>query len=613
MKKILRSIAAIFLSAVLLTQLAGCGLVPVAVLVLGRGCAGASADNSTEDPTENPTEDPTEDPTIIPPDISYERIDIPFSTLSYERPDTDAIRSSMDALTQKIQSGENAQTVLADYADILASYDHVDTMASLAYILYSKDVTEEYYDDEYTYLVAELNDLDLDLTDLSILMYETDGIGDALLDAYGPEFKEAVYKGQQRNSPEVQDELNRFTELSSEYDTMLSTFRMVYNGKEYSEDDLINSYDGNYEEYMRKVNAFYEQMNEKIGPLYLEMVKNNVQIAEKLGYSSFTEYQYEGYDRDYSPEDAKKIHQAVKDYLVPFYTTAYYRYYYYSDVSSFADATHMSYSSFMKKFAAALNELSPDFMEPLEYMQKNGWIDLDVSENKMKTNYTIFLADPYLPFIFMQWEDTVDNCSTLTHEFGHYSHYYLNANYGWNRADALDIDEIDSQGLELLMLKNYDDFFGSAKADGLIIDKLMESIYVIISGCMEDEFQQTVYANPDMTLDELNKLYARLAEEYGLAELYGYTGLEWVAIPHTFQSPLYYFSYAASMIVAVELWSLEQENVSAAQEAYLKIMYRPENAKLCTLAVECGLSDPINPETIQEITAALKRWTQEHF
>lgn len=601
MKKILKSLLAIILSILLVSQLAGCGLIPVAVLVFGRGCGGEMI------------EPPTEEPIDIPTDITYDREDIPFSSLTYTRPDTDALRKDIEALTQKIKSGTTAEEALADYADILASYDHMDTMASLAYILYSMDVTEEYYDNEYTDLIAEANDLDLLLTDLSILMYETDGIGDALLDAYGLEFEVNVYKGKQRNSPEVQDELNLFTEMSSEYDTALSTFRMVYNGKEYSEEDLINSYDGDYYEYMRKVNAFYEQMNEQIGPLYLEMVQNNVKIAEKLGYSTFTEYQYEGYDRDYSPEDAKKIHQAVKDYLVPFYTDAYYSFYYYSDDSGYGDSTYMTYSSFMNQFAAALNKLSPELLEPLEYIQKNNWIDLTVSENKMKTNYTIYLADPALPFIFMQWNDDVDSCSTVTHEFGHYSHYYLNPNYGWSRSDPLDIDEIDSQGLELMMLEYYDDIYGSRKADGLRAEKLLESMYIIIAGCMEDEFQQTVYENPDMTLDELNKLYARLANEYGLDELYGYTGTEWVAIPHTFQSPLYYFSYAASMIAAVELWSLEQKSVSEAQDAYLAIQHRSENAKLRTLLQDCNLSDPISPNTIHEITDSLQHWMDEHF
>lgn len=597
MKKILKTIIAIVLSAALLTQLSGCGLVPLAILLIGNSNSETAIDV----------------PPDIPIDISHDREDIPFSSLSYSRPDTDAIRDSITSLTDEIKAGADAENVLADYADILSAYDHLDTMASLAYILYSKDVTEEYYDDEYTYLVAESNDIDLLLTDLTILMYETDEIGDALLEDYGPTFKTNAYKSKQRNSEEILDDLNRFTELSSEYDTMLSTFRMTYNGKEYSEDDLVNSYDGDYNEYMRKVNTYYAQMNEKIGPLFLELVQNNKRIAEKLGYSSFIEYQYEGYERDYSPEDAKMIHQAVKDYLVPLYMYAYEQVYYYSGASVYMDATYMSYSDFLTRLTSALYDLSPEMTEPLSYLQENGWIDLEVSENKMKTNYTIYLADQQLPFIFMQWENTFENCATITHELGHFSHYYLNSHYGWNRSDPLDIDEIDSQGLELLMLKNYDDFYGSSKADALQGSQLLEAIYVIISGCMEDEFQQTVYENPDMKLDEINQLYGRLANEYGLSELYDYTGTEWVAIPHTFQSPLYYFSYAASMIVAVELWALEQHNASEAQDAYLTILHRPEDAKLRTLAKDCQLSDPIDPLTIYEITSALQSWMNEHF
>ena len=600
MKKILKSFIAIILSAALLMQLSGCGLIPLAILLIGNS-------------SEQMIEDPTTIPIDIPTDISYDREDIPFSSLSYSRPDTDAIRSSIESLKKEISSGADVQKVLADYADILADYEHLDTMASLAYILYSKDVTEEYYDNEYTYLVAEADDLDLLLTDLTIQMYETEGIGDALLDAYGPTFEVNAYKSKERNSEEILDNLNRFTEISSEYDTMLSTFRMVYNGKEYSEDDLVNSYDGNYDEYMRKVNAFYSQMNEKIGPLFLELVQNNKQIAQKLGYATFTEYQYEGYERDYSPEDAKKIHQAVKDYLVPLYTDIYDDVYYYSGAADYEDSISITYSDFLDKFTAAIYDLSPEMTEPLAYLQKNDLIDLEKSNNKMMTSYTIYLADPHLPFIFMQWENSFDNCATLTHEFGHFAHYFLNPNYGWNVSDPLDIDEIDSQGLELLMMKNYDTFYGSRKADALRGSQLMEAIYVIISGCMEDEFQQTVYESPDMTLEEINQLYGRLAEEYGLADLFSYVGEEWVAIPHTFQSPLYYFSYAASMIVAVELWILGQDNVNAAEDAYLTIQSRPEEARLRTLAQDCHLADPIDPGTIHEITSALQSWMNGHF
>ena len=133
MKKILKSFIAIIISAALLMQLSGCGLIPLAILLIGNS-------------SEQMIEDPTTIPIDIPTDISYDREDIPFSSLSYSRPDTDAIRSSIEALKKEISSSADVQKVLADYADILADYEHLDTMASLAYILYSKDVTEEYYD-----------------------------------------------------------------------------------------------------------------------------------------------------------------------------------------------------------------------------------------------------------------------------------------------------------------------------------------------------------------------------------------------------------------------------------------------------------------------------------
>jgi oligoendopeptidase F len=61
-----------------------------------------------------------------------------------------------------------------------------------------------------------------------------------------------------------------------------------------------------------------------------------------------------------------------------------------------------------------------------------------------------------------------------------------------------------------------------------------------------------------MTLSEMNASYHELAVEYGLDEEYGYTGTEWVLISHTFQTPLYYISYAVSMVPALESMSFRR-------------------------------------------------------
>lgn len=76
----------------------------------------------------------------------------------------------------------------------------------------------------------------------------------------------------------------------------------------------------------------------------------------------------------------------------------------------------------------------------------------------------------------------------------------------------------------------------------------------MIQGCLEDEFQQAVYAQPDMTLAEMNALYSRLKAKYRVQPL-GESDGSWVAVPNTYHAPLYYFSYAVSMTTALELWS----------------------------------------------------------
>ena len=594
MKKLFRSIAIIFLALILAGQLTACDL-----SVLGR--------YDYPDPgTEVVIPDTPTTPTI--PGAVYTRDDIPFSSLSYERPDTTEIRDAIDTLYGKVRAGGDANKCIEDYQKILRMYDHLDYLSSLAYIYYSQDVTQEYYDDEYNYLVGELNEIDLPLTDLTILMYESSVTGDLMRGIFGSAFEENAYLGKQRNSEAIQDDLKRFYELSSEYDTMLSTFTMTYQGKEYSEEELIDSYDGDYDAYIARVNAFYDQMNEKIGPLYLELVQVNCRIAQTLGYSSYAEYQYEGYQRDYTPGEAKVIHQAVKDYLVPAYTQAYHNFYYLSDASYYSSGPSMTYDAFIQKFEPALTKLSPELNAPFTYMKNNNLIDIDVNTNKMKTSYTIYLEDPEYPFIFTQWEDDTDSCSTIIHEFGHFANYFLNPHTGWNSIDPLDIAEIDSQGLEMIMMANYEDFYGSRYADAVRGNNLMDAIYVVISGCMEDEFQQEVYANPDMTLEEMNKLYGRLAEEYGLTTLFPYNGTEWVAIPHTFQSPLYYFSYAASMLVALELWEMGQTSRTKAENAYLAILHRPEDSMLRSLMEDVGLSDPISADTVRSLSKSFSKW-----
>ena len=102
------------------------------------------------------------------------------------------------------------------------------------------------------------------------------------------------------------------------------------------------------------------------------------------------------------------------------------------------------------------------------------------------------------------------------------------------------------------MLTEYDDIFGRYAAAARLC-WLTNALYAILSGFMEDEFQQRAYRMKNPSVDALNLLYGELAKEYGFDKLFGYEGREWTEIGHTFQFPFYYVSYGVSMLGAMTL------------------------------------------------------------
>ena len=224
----------------------------------------------------------------------------------------------------------------------------------------------------------------------------------------------------------------------------------------------------------------------------------------------------------------------------------------------------------------------------------------------MESSFTTYFANYSSPFMFTAWEDSFYNTGTLIHELGHYTNYFVSPASGWSVSESLDLAEVDSQGLELLMTAYFDRLYGSDEAaEAALASRLSDALYSVLSGCMEDEFQQAVYADPDMTLEEMNALYYKLAQEYGFADLYGYTGCEWTMIPHTFQTPMYYISYATSMIASLELWDLAQTDADAARNAYLTILQRGPYTDFRETLVAAGLADPLSADTIADIAQVL--------
>ena len=569
------------------------------LLVTAGGCAAFQLFRAAGELKHVPSPTPYASPAPLP---ESKRADVHFSDMAYTRPDTKAIGEKLDALSAAITRGDPAEELLAAYTEITDLYNDADSQMSLAYLLYAFDVTEDTYETEYSTLQSELTRLDLSMTDVSIALFESSAEAEsAAKSAFGEEYVETVYAEESLNDEKIQDLVDAENELVVEYDRLSTSFTVSDRGRQWTLDDILADDTLDYNGYLALYQTYCEAFNREAGEIFTELLGIRKQIAETLGYGSYAAYGYDLYGRDYTVLDAQRLHAAVKKYIVPVYLAAE------DDTDQLIGLYRADFDeeTFLANLRTVASAFSPDLSESLSYLLKNGLYDTAVSSKKMEGSFTTYLSNYNAPFLFTQWTGGSGDPSTFIHELGHFTNFYHNPAAGWSAGDSLDLAEVDSQALELLTIAYYDTIYGEY-AEAAETDRLMDCMYAILSGCMEDEFQQAVYAHPSMTLDEMNALYRKLAGEYGFAELYGYTGTEWAMVPHTFQSPMYYISYAASMLPALELWERSQTDLAGAEETYFRILRRKPYAGFLETLEENDLSNVFSPDTVRRLASVIR-------
>lgn len=540
--------------------------------------------------------------TSSPVTTSAQHKNVTVADMVYERPDLEQIRAKIDDLESDISRGKSAEELFASYEAIQADYAHADSMLSLSYLLYALDVTESYYKNEYAFLQSELGELDSEMETVSVHLFDSSDEAKALCrEKLGEFYMESILNGKDLGGESMQELLDEEEQQTLQYDQLSATYTLLDNGRRWTLSQIESDPSLDYDEYIRLYNAYCAGFNEKAGEIFLNQLNIRSQIAQNLGYSDYAAYCYDYYGRDYTLDDANNLHEAVKQYIVPVFIEANSK----NTSYDLADA-EFDQKSFISALQYAAADFSPLLNESVSYMVGNNLYDFSVSASKMDGSFTTYISDYKAPFIFSWWTGDSTDITTVLHELGHFTNYYLNPAVGYSAADNLDLAEIDSQALVLLMIDYYGDFYGKLSKDATK-DVLIDAMYSLISGCMEDEFQQIVYRTPGMTLSEMNASYHELAVEYGLDEVYGYTGTEWVLISHTFQTPLYYISYAVSMVPALELYELSQDDPTGARNAYFNIIKRSQSMQFQEVLAQNGLSSVFSDATMQKIASLLEK------
>ena len=446
------------------------------------------------------------------------------------------IYDAAELLDKAARLGETADgKEAADLYDwLMAEYAKVYTLDNLAYIDFYAHPGDETLSDACQQLDSILNEVNDALC--TALSDALDGPAGSALRSYIGEDKATALVGYDEQTDRQREITERVSELTLQYNALIM-------------------------EYLS-----YDEETEKIGALYRELVDLHNEEAQIVGYKDYADYAYEAsYGRDFTPDDAAALCEAVKPYARQYFGSLYYNEATYADFSADTDLAERELVGLVTQY---MPRVSDDAAKAAAYMEKHGLYFMDSVDRVSDLGFTTTLDQYNAPFIYLALYGDQNDIQSMFHEFGHYYDAYVNPVPDLLLSvGSLDIFEIHSTGMEALSTGWYEDIYGE-DADLARIRFLDSALYTVFSGCLFDEFQRVVYADPTLTPEQISQTFVTIARSYGLRSFGKEFSHYWMQVNHNFESPFYYISYAVSMLASLQIYEMAENDWASAADFY---------------------------------------------
>lgn len=542
------------------------------------------------------TADPTDDPTLPTdsPSFDAERDEpmsdpISFSKMEYVRPDADALCKRIGEVQTMVEGGSSAADVIRAFDAAYADYIHFNTMSTIAYIRYTLDLNDPFYDEENQWCDEQSPLVEQALEKCYIAMagspirtqLENLEFGQGFFDYYD---ENEVY-----SNDRVVELMQQESDLQTQYMSLQSDTTIQWKGEERLVDELLEGDSLSYPELLQVYNLYYEKYNPQAADIYIKLIGIRKAIAEELGYSSFADFAYGFYfNRDYTPDQVSQYTADIARELSPYYYEAAY--------SSFSKP--MDTDKVMSLLKQTAYRFGGEFAASYDFMEQYDLFDITSSTSKLPGSYMTYLWEYEAPFMYVSPTGKIDDFMTASHEFGHFVDGYVNC----NGTNSIDCNEIFSQGLEYLSLSRAD--LSKSDRQGLTKAKISDAIMTFLTQACYAEFESRAFALPEeeLTAEKLNEIFLECNEEFGM----GMTGLEnviapgWIDIQHFFIAPFYVISYCISNDAALQIYQAELKN-GTGLETYRTLMALSSGNSILALLEEAGLTSPFEKGRIAEL------------
>lgn len=555
-----------------------------------------------------------------------------FNEFSYERPNYQEVKEKLNALINKVNEANSVDEVKNTIDQINVIRNNVVTMGTLASIRNSIDTEDEFYDKEREYW-DEYDPLYNEVYTLFYKALVSNKFRDELEKEFGKQFFSIAEYNLKAFAPEIIEDLQLENKLSSEYNKLIASAKIMFEGEERNLSGLTPFALSEDRDMRRRASeamfGFFVDNEATIDRIYDDMVKVRTKMAKKLGFDNFVQLGYVRMLRtDYNAEMVSNFRNQVKDYIVPVANKLYERQRerlgldklsYYDEKFEFLSGNAKPKGDpewIVNNGIKMYSELSPETKEFFDFMLENDLLDLVTKKGKQAGGYCTYIPDYKSPFIFSNFNGTSGDVDVLTHEAGHAFQCYRSR---WITIPECNFPtyescEIHSMSMEFFTWPWMNLFFKEEEAKYKYAH-LGDAVKFIPYGVTVDEFQHFVYENPEATPSERKAAWREIERKFLPHKDYSECdflerGGWWFKQGHIFSSPFYYIDYTLAQICALQFWKKDQENHEEAWNDYLRLCEVGGTKSFRDLVEYANLVSPFKDGCVSSIIGVIDNYLE---
>lgn len=546
-----------------------------------------------------------------------------FKEFKYSRPDIDKIEGDFEGLLDKMRESNSLKDELEAIRGINTIRKSFNSMETLSSIRNSLDIKNEFYREENEFFDENKPRFErlvwkyyLELTRSKYRRELEEVLGSQL-------FKLASLKVD-TFSEHILEDLIEENRLITEYRSIMGRAKIYFEARENTLSDMTVFLQDKDREVRRKAEKKYWEfftLNEgEFDLIFDRLVKVRDRMAKKLGYGNYIDLAYKKLGRfDYNHERVKTYREQILEYLVPISLELRRRQKNrlrvdslktYDEEVDFIGGNASPKGSkdwILQEGKNMYSKLSEETDEFFSFMLEKDLMDVLSRDGKRMGGYCTIIPDYKAPFIYANFNGSLEDIDVLTHEAGHGFQMYMSKDFDIIEylIPTLDLCEVHSMGMEFLTWPYMDNFF-KEDVKKYKYTHLSRSLNFMAYGALVDEFQHSLYENLEIGIEGRKDLWNKLEEKYMPYRDKSHDenllkGIFWFKQGHIFTHPFYYIDYTLAGFCALQILLDSEENREKAWEKYVDICRQGGSKSFLEIIEMTDLKNPFEFGSLSKI------------